>query len=324
MTRRRPFHSSLSPGAPFAPSLILLFILFSWGCGGGDRPERVEGEPLRVVSTIGMITDLVERIGGDRVSVQGLMGPGVDPHLYRAGAGDLRALTSADLVLYNGLFLEAALGEVLEEMGDRVPTRAVTADIPRDRLLAPQEFEGSFDPHVWSDVSLWRIAAGTILNALLDVDPEGEAHYRERHTALDAEMEELDAWVREEVARIPADLRVLVTAHDAFNYFGRAYDVEVRGLQGLSTVTEAGAADVQELAAFLLEREIPALFVESSIPTRTVEAVRRAVLARGGSVEIGGTLYSDAMGSAGTPEGTYAGMVRHNVTTIVGALGGAR
>jgi len=312
------------PGARRAALLLLLVVFPFGGCGGADRPERVEGEALRVVSTIGMITDLVERIGGDRVSVQGLMGPGVDPHLYRAGARDLRALTSADLVLYNGLFLEAALGEVLEEMGDRVPTRAVTADIPRDRLLAPPEFEGAYDPHVWSDVNLWRVAANTIMDALVEVDPEGEEDYRERHRVLDEELEALDRWVREEVARIPEHLRVLVTAHDAFNYFGRAYDVEVRGLQGLSTVTEAGAADVQDLAAFILEREIPALFVESSIPTRTVEAVRRAVLARGGTVEIGGTLYSDAMGSEGTPEGTYPGMVRHNVTTIVEALGGAR
>lgn len=322
----RPGRSRLFPIAGACrPVLLVLLLVFPFGgCGGGDRPERADGEPLRVVTTIGMITDLAERIGGDRVSVQGLMGPGVDPHLYRAGAGDLRALTSADLVLYNGLFLEAALGEVLEQMSDRVATRAVTADIPRERLLAPPEFEGAFDPHVWSDVSLWQVAAGTILAALVEVDPEGEDAYQERHRALDAELEALDRWVREEVVRIPDDLRVLVTAHDAFNYFGRAYDVEVRGLQGLSTVTEAGAADVQALAAFLLEREIPALFIESSIPTRTVEAVRRAVLARGGAVEIGGTLYSDAMGSAGTAEGTYPGMVRHNVTTIVEALGGAR
>jgi manganese/zinc/iron transport system substrate-binding protein len=323
----RPGRSHAVPvpsGARRAAILLLLLVLPFGGCGGADRSERADGEALRVVSTIGMITDLVERIGGDRVSVQGLMGPGVDPHLYRAGARDLRALTSADLVLYNGLFLEAALGEVLEEMGDRVPTRAVTADIPRDRLLAPPEFEGAFDPHVWSDVSLWRVAARTIRDALVEVDPEGEEDYRERHRALDEELETLDRWVREAVDRIPEHLRVLVTAHDAFNYFGRAYDVEVRGLQGLSTVTEAGAADVQDLAAFILERGIPALFVESSIPTRTVEAVRRAVLARGGAVEIGGTLYSDAMGSEGTPEGTYVGMVRHNVTTIVEALGGAR
>ena len=305
--------------------LILFLLLVPAGCGGERTPADDGDDRVRVVATIGMITDVTERIGGDRVQVHGLMGPGVDPHLYRAGAGDLRRLTSADLILYNGLFLEAALGEVLEEMRGRVLTRAVTRDIPRDRLLSPPEFEGAFDPHVWSDVGLWRIAAATIRDALVDVDPDGAEAYHGRHAELDAELEALDAWVREEVVRVPEDLRVLVTAHDAFNYFGRAYGFEVRGLQGLSTVTEAGAADVQQLAGFLLERGIPALFVESSIPPRTVESVRRAVLARGGEVEIGGTLYSDAMGGAGTPEGTYPGMIRHNVRTIVEALAdGAR
>jgi manganese/zinc/iron transport system substrate-binding protein len=292
-------------------------------CGGGDRGDsvpRAEGEPLRVVATIGMITDVARRIGGDRAEVRGLMGPGVDPHLYRAGAGDLRALASADLVLYNGLVLEAALGEVLAEMGTRTRTRAVTDVVPRERLLAPPEFEGAWDPHLWSDVSLWRLVAAGIADALAEADPDGEAGFRARHAELDAELEALDAWVREQVDRLPEGRRILVTAHDAFHYFGRAYGFEVRGLQGLSTVTEAGAADVQQLAGFLIERGVPALFVESSIPPRTVEAVRRAVLARGGDVEIGGTLYSDAMGSAGTPEGSYPGMVRHNVRTIVEAL----
>jgi len=310
------------PSLPSFPHLVASFLalILLAGCGGGEAPSDDGETRVRVVATIGMITDVAERIGGDRVQVRGLMGPGVDPHLYRAGAGDLRLLTSADLVLYNGLFLEAALGEVLEEMGGRVPTRAVTRDIPRDRLLAPPEFEGAFDPHVWSDVGLWRVAAATIRDALVEVDPAGEVTYRARHAELDAELEALDAWVRDEVRRVPEELRTLVTAHDAFHYFGRAYGFEVRGLQGLSTVTEAGAADVQQLATFLLERGIPALFVESSIPPRTVESVRRAVLARGGTVEIGGTLYSDAMGSAGTPEGTYPGMIRHNVRTIVEAL----
>ncbi len=305
---------------------VLAGLIVAWlggalaGCGGGDGTPDDGDAALRVVATIGMITDVAQRIGGERVRVRGLMGPGVDPHLYRAGAGDLRALATADLVLYNGLFLEAALGEVLEEMGTRTRTRAVTDVVPRDRLLSPPEFEGAWDPHLWSDVALWRRVAEGIADALAEADPEGEEGFRARHAELDAELEALDAWVREEVARLPEARRILVTAHDAFHYFGRAYGFEVRGLQGLSTVTEAGAADVQQLAAFLIEREVPALFVESSIPPRTVEAVRRAVLARGGDVEIGGTLFSDAMGSAGTPEGSYVGMVRHNVRTIVDAL----
>lgn len=311
------------PGRFALPVLLPLLLLPLAGCGGEGGEGADDADPrLQVVATIGMITDVAERIGGERVQVTGLMGPGVDPHLYRAGAGTLRTLSRADLILYNGLFLEAALAEVLDEMGARRPTVAVTRDIPRDTLLTPPEFEGAFDPHVWSDVGLWRIAAGTIRDALIEADPEGRATFEENHAQVDASLQALDAWVRSEVTRVPEDLRVLVTAHDAFHYFGRAYGFEVRGLQGLSTVTEAGAADVQSLASFLLEREIPALFLETSIPPRTVEAVRRAVLARGGSVEIGGELFSDAMGSAGTPEGTYEGMIRHNVRTLVEALGG--
>jgi manganese/zinc/iron transport system substrate-binding protein len=319
MSSTRSRHASRFPRVLAAALVVLLPV----ACGGGDRGDsaaRGDDERLQVVSTIGMITDMAARIGGDRAVVRGLMGPGVDPHLYRAGAGDLRALASADLILYNGLFLEAALGEVLGEMASRARTVAVTDVVPRERLLAPAEFEGAWDPHLWSDVALWRLVAAGIADALSDADPEGEAGFRARHAELDAELEALDAWVREQVGRLPEERRVLVTAHDAFNYFGRAYGFEVRGLQGLSTVTEAGAADVQQLAGFLIQRGVPALFVESSIPPRTVEAVRRAVLARGGDVEIGGTLYSDAMGSAGTPEGSYPGMVRHNVQTIVDAL----
>ncbi len=302
--------------------VLLLFLSGCGGSGGGDEGRSADDPRLRVVATIGMITDVAERIGGDRILVRGLMGPGVDPHLYRAGAGDLRALAAADLVLYNGLFLEAALSEVLDEMQGRTRTHAVTSVVPRELLLSPPEFEGAWDPHLWSDVSLWREVARGIRDVLADMDPEGAEAFQARWEELDRELESLDAWVRAEIERIPPERRVLVTAHDAFHYFGRAYGVEVRGLQGLSTVTEAGAADVQELAGFLIERRIPSIFIESSIPPRTVEAVRRAVLARGGAVEIGGTLFSDAMGSAGTPEGSYPGMIRHNVNTIVGALAG--
>jgi manganese/zinc/iron transport system substrate-binding protein len=274
-----------------------------------------------VVTTIGMITDVAERIGGSRVQVRGLMGPGVDPHLYRARPSDLRTLASADLILYQGLFLEASLASVFEEMAERTPTVAVTRGIPRDLLLSPPEFEGAWDPHVWSDVSLWRRIANEILEAFIALDADGEAEYRERHDRLDRELEALDRWVREAVEAVPVSRRILVTAHDAFHYFGRAYGFEVRALQGISTVAEAGARDVQDLVDFLLERDIPAIFVESSVPERMLEAVRRGVMARGGDLRIGGMLYSDALGSPGTPEGTYMGMVRHNVQTIVEALG---
>jgi len=290
------------------------------GCGAvADDDGR-----LRVVTTVGMITDVVERVGGDRVSVTGLMGPGVDPHLYKASAGDVRRLASADVIFYNGLHLEAAMAELLREMDGRIRTRAVTDRVPRDRLLTPPEWEGQYDPHVWSDVSLWIYAVETVTETLIDVDPEGEEEYRQNAEVLRRELEELDAWVREEVARVPEPLRLLVTAHDAFNYFGEAYGFQVEGLQGLSTVAEAGTGDVQRLARLIADREVPAIFVESSIPRRNIEAVRAAVRARGFQVEIGGTLFSDAMGDPGSPEGTYPGMVRHNVRTIVEALAGPR
>lgn len=298
---------------------VLVAVLLPACQGQGDDPGG-DDTGLRVVTTIGMITDIVREVGGERVQVEGLMGPGVDPHLYKASAGDVRRLAEAELILYNGLHLEAAMGEVLEEMDGRTRTRAVTDAIDRSRLLRPPEFEGAWDPHVWSDVSLWIQAVERVAETLAEADPDGAADYRQRADAYRVELEELDDWVRAEVARVPDSLRVLVTAHDAFNYFGQAYGFDVRGLQGLSTATEAGTADVQRLADFIAERGIPALFVESSVPPRNIEAVRAAARARGAEVRIGGSLFSDAMGDPGTPEGTYEGMIRWNVRTIVDAL----
>jgi manganese/zinc/iron transport system substrate-binding protein len=289
-------------------------------CAGGTA-ERADGR-IRVVTTIGMITNVVERVGGDRVAVQGLMGPGVDPHLYKARAGDVRKLSEAEVIFYNGLHLEAAMGEVLEEMADRTRSVAVTDSIPRDTLLHPPEFKGAYDPHVWFDVALWMTTIGVVADALSAEAPEHAAYFRRNAAALHAELAELDAWVQAEVSKVPPERRVLITAHDAFNYFGRAYGFRVLGLQGISTATEAGTADVQQLAAEIRTLRIPAIFVESSIPRRTVEAVQAAVRARGFNVEIGGELFSDALGTRGTPEGTYVGMVHHNVRTIVNALRG--
>lgn len=296
---------------------LALFVLA--GCagrdGGGASPEQ-----LRVVATIGMIADVAQRIGGDRVSVQGLMGPGVDPHLYKARAGDVRRLSEADLVLYNGLHLEAAMGEVLEQLGRRKRTVAVTDWIPRSALSAPPEFRGNYDPHVWFDVMLWLQAARRIAAALGEADAAHAAEYDSRLRDYERELEALDEWVRQRVATIPVERRMLITAHDAFNYFGRAYGVEVMGLQGISTASEAGTGDVQRLVAVVVRRRIPAVFVESSIPLRTIQAVQAAVRARGFAVAIGGSLYSDALGDPGGPAGTYVGMVRTNVETIVRAL----
>lgn len=283
--------------------------------------EAAEDTRLRVVATTGMVADAVRQIAGDRVHLYALMGPGVDPHLYKATAGDVRAIAGADLILYNGLHLEAATGEVLAEMGRRTRTVAVGEAVPEERRLATDAFGGAYDPHVWFDVSLWMHAVRAAADALIAADPANAGHYR---TAADDYLRELDAlhaWVRERIASIPEERRVLVTAHDAFGYFGRAYGIQVEGLQGISTATEAGTADVQRLAALIAARGVPAVFVETSIPRRTIEAVRAAARARGAVVEIGEPLYSDALGTTGTPEGTYVGMVRHNVNAIVRALG---
>lgn len=267
-----------------------------------------------------MITDIVGEIGGERVNVTGLMGPGVDPHLYKASAGDVRTLSRADLVFYNGLHLEAAMAEVLEEMDGRKPTYAVTEFIDRDRLHESSTYAGQYDPHVWFDVKLWRRAVDRVEAALIEQDPEGAPVFRGNASALRDTLDALDAWVRERVAHVPPELRVLITAHDAFEYFGRAYGFEVVGLQGISTASEASTADVRRLVDLIMERDIPSIFVETSIPRRTIEAVQAAVRARGGEVDIGPPLFSDAMGNPGTPEGNYPGMVRHNVNTIVDAL----
>ena len=277
-------------------------------------------KPIRVVTTIGMITDIVQNVGGDRVNATGLMGPGIDPHLYKASVGDVARLAGADLIFYNGLHLEGKMAGVLERMQDQIKTVAVTRDIDRAVLLAPPEFEGAYDPHVWFNVTLWMKAVERVRDTLVEVDNGSAELYRANTKDYLAKLEELHDYVVQQAERVPSDQRVLVTAHDAFNYFGRAYGFEVRGLQGISTAAEAGTADVQALVQFIVERRIPAMFVETSVPRQSIEAVQAAVKAKGFSVEIGGQLFSDAMGASGTPEGTYIGMVRHNIDTIVASL----
>ncbi len=300
--------------------MTTLFLLA--GCQTADAPVSSEGK-LRVVTTIGQIADLAREIGGDHVEVIGLMGPGTDPHLYVATASDVDKLQAADLILYNGLFLEAQMEDILEQIGERKPAYPVTRDIDRARLLASPIYEDEFDPHIWFDVTLWQEAAVLVRDTLIEMDPENAAAYQANGERYLDELAQLHQEVLTQVARLPAEQRVLITAHDAFNYFGRAYGFEVRGLQGISTASEASTADVQELADFIAERQIPAIFVESSVPVRTIEAVQAAVRNRGFEVQIGGQLFSDAMGPAGTPEGTYLGMVRYNIQTIVTALVGA-
>jgi manganese/zinc/iron transport system substrate-binding protein len=302
-------------------TLLALTALLLAACGRppGDLAD-VATRQIRVVATVGMVADMVQRVGGERVAVRGLMGPGIDPHSYKASEGDVIALAEADIVFYNGLHLEAKMADVFEKMSGTIETVAVTEDIPRERLLRPPEFEGQYDPHVWFDVSLWQYTVGTVRDALIEIDPSHASGYETRAAATVAELAELHDYVLSQAQRLPRQQRVLVTAHDAFSYFGRAYGFEVRGLQGISTATEAGIGDVQDLADFIAQRRIGAIFVESSVPLRNVEAMQEAVRARGFEVRIGGELFSDAMGNQGTPEGTYPGMVHHNIDTIVAAL----
>jgi manganese/zinc/iron transport system substrate-binding protein len=301
-------------------SLCLVILLAGTGCDPKGQPDASVVGKYRVVTTIGMLTDVVKNVGGDRVEVIGLMGPGVDPHLYKASARDVQKLNSANLIFYNGLHLESKMGDVLSKMSGDTKTVAVTDALERNLLLTPPEFEGQYDPHVWFDVTLWMKAVGRVRDVLSEFDPDSTIMYWTNADRYLAKLAELHQYVKAQAERVSSEQRVLVTAHDAFNYFGKAYGFEVRGLQGISTATEAGIADVQDLATFIAARRIPAIFVESSVSSRSLEAVKAAVKSKGFDVEIGGELFSDAMGNDGTPEGTYIGMVRHNVDTIVTAL----
>ena len=309
--------------SPAIATLVAALALLGPACGPaaeGRVPQDLSDRRIRAVATTGMVADAVANVGGRRVELTTLMGPGVDPHLYKASEGDVIELAGADVVFFSGLHLEAKMADVFAEMGDQIRTQAVTDSIPRSELTSPPAFEGNYDPHVWFDVALWSHVVESVTRTLTELDPESASLYGSNAAAYRAELRELDRYVREQAQRVPAGLRVLITAHDAFNYFGRAYGFEVRGLQGISTAAETGAADVASLASFIARRRVPAIFVESSVPRRFVEALQAAVEARGFRVAIGGSLYSDAMGTPGTPEGTYIGMVRHNIDTIVNAL----
>lgn len=295
-----------------------LFAALLLGCA--KAPEPAASGKLRVVATTGMIGDLAARVGGERVEVAALMGPGVDPHLFKASESDVRRLAEADLILYNGLHLEGKMADVLVKMARTRPVVAVSETIPQELLREPPEFAGQYDPHVWFDVSLWARAVEPIAAELAAIDPSHAADYRRRADKARDELLALDRWAAERVASLPESRRVLVTAHDAFGYFGQRYGMRVVGLQGISTLSEAGVKDVERVVDAVVDARVPAIFVESSVPRRAIEAVVAACADRGFAVRIGGELYSDALGPQDGPAGSYDGMVRHNVDTIVRAL----
>lgn len=298
--------------------LVFGLILIA-GCGRVAK-ENSENGRLNIVTTTGMIGDAVANIVGDSADVTALMGPGVDPHLYKATQGDLQKLTNADLIFYNGLHLEGKMGEVLEKLGKLKPVVAVAQNIEDSKLRKVPEFNNNYDPHIWFDVSLWIEAVKQIDNTLQELDKDHAAYYHNNALEYIKQLEELDVWVREQIATIPEEQRTLITAHDAFGYFGDAYGIEVKGLQGISTLSEYGLRDVSELAKYIVDHKIKAVFVETSVSQKSINAVVQGAQERGFEVTIGGNLFSDAMGEAGTPEGTYVGMVRANVHTIVEAL----
>lgn len=281
--------------------------------------EESNGQ-LKIVCTTGMIGDAVKQIVGEHAEVTTLMGSGVDPHLYKATQGDLKQLSSADVIVYNGLHLEGKMGDIFKKLENRKKIIVAADGIAEEELINNSDFQGAHDPHLWFDVQLWKkvvLHLGTELAALRDTS---KAQFLENSASYAQELEKLDAWVNQEVQRISIDKRVLITAHDAFGYFGRAYEVEVKGLQGISTVSEYGLKDVSNLVRFITERQIRSVFVESSVSERSLKAVVEGCKAKGHAVEIGGTLYSDAMGEMGTAEGRYIGMVKYNVNTIVKGL----
>jgi manganese/zinc/iron transport system substrate-binding protein len=265
-----------------------------------------------------MVADIGINVGGDHVAVTSLMGEGVDPHLYKASPADVSQLNRADIILYSGLHLEGKLAELLDRMSQRKPTVAVAERIAEEKVLHDEN--GAHDPHVWFDVSLWSESAKAAAEALAQFDPSHADTYRANAATYQARLADLHQYAKDQLATVPEDRRVLVTAHDAFRYFGRAYGVEVRGIQGISTDSEAGVREIKELVGFLVERKIKAVFVETSVSEQNIHSLLEGCQARGHQVVIGGELFSDAMGKDGTPEGTYEGMVRHNVDTIVKAL----
>jgi manganese/zinc/iron transport system substrate-binding protein len=294
-----------------------------WAGGGKEKDGPAElPRPYEITTTTGMVTDIVNQIAGDKAEVTGIIGEGVDPHLYKPTRSDVAQLMEADVVFYSGLLLEGKMTDTLIQVANKKPVFAVTEQVDESYLLEPEGFQGHFDPHLWMDVQGWMQAVEAVAEALTSVDPENAGYYRENAETYLAKLEELDRYVHRIIESIPSQSRVLVTAHDAFNYFGKAYDIEVLGIQGISTESEAGLDDINRLVDLLVDKQVGAVFVETSVADKNVRALLEGARARGHSIEVGGELYSDAMGPPGTYEGTYIGMIDHNATVIARALGG--
>ena len=297
-------------------NIICLFVIFLVACKAPTKPS----DKLKVVVTTSMLTDLVKNIGGDLIDVQGLMGAGVDPHLYKASEGDVSKLFNADVIFYNGLHLEGKLVAVFEKMEAQKTTVALGEFLAKEGLIGSDYFASNYDPHVWFNIQYFKEFSDKVTSVLSEKDPKNAASFTANNLAFQQELDLLHTAVVNTIATLAPEKRILVTAHDAFNYFGKAYGFKVVGLQGLSTATEAGVQDVQKLSEYIIANKVKAIFIESSVPRRTIEALEAAVLSKGHQVSIGGSLYSDALGDGGSVEGTYVGMFLYNVKTIVNAL----
>ncbi|MDA0589618.1 MAG: zinc ABC transporter substrate-binding protein [Planctomycetota bacterium] len=315
-------------------SLCLAVLAFLAGCGGSNGTTETSGTSgetalsgtgggFKIVTTTGMVTDIVAVVAGDRATVTGLVGEGVDPHLFTAGRNDVRRLLEADIVFFSGLLLEGRIAEDLGRVRKKgKPVIEVTTAIEKSYLRTPPEFEGHPDPHVWMDVSAWSKCVSEVARAMAEFDPPNKAEYEKNAADYLAKLTDLDQYIRERVATIPESQRYLITAHDAFGYFAKAYGIKVKAIQGISTESEAGISDITELIDFIVENQVPSIFVESSVSSKNITAVIEGCAAKGFELTIGGELYSDAMGAPGTYEGTYIGMMDHNATTVARSLGG--
>lgn len=305
-----------------ALAVIGAFSFATAGCGNSPTSNTNDSGKLKVVATTTMLTDLAQQIGGDKVEVSGLMKAGVDPHLYQASAGDVDAMNKADIVVYNGVHLEGKMSAIFDNLSKQnKPMIRVSDGIDESTLLDFEEDgEMTKDPHIWFSVNNWKAAANEVAKGFASKDPENKEYYESNLKAYLVKLDELDKKIKKEVNAVAPQSRVLVTAHDAFAYFARDYGFEVKGIQGISTASEAGTSDISNLAAFIADNKIKAIFVESSVPHKTIESLQAAVKAHGFDVSIGGELYSDSLGDADTNEGTYIGMYEHNIKTITGAL----
>lgn len=303
---------------------LALVALFLAGCKNSLGPAASAPSDGRytVVATTGMVADVVRNVAGDRGQVKSVMGEGVDPHLYKPTRADVANLSQADIVFYSGLLLEGKMTDIFVKLSSGKPVVPVTQSLDESFLLEPPEFAGHYDPHVWMDVSGWMKTVEVVEETLSEYDPAGKDYYASNAANYLDQLRGLDEYAKTSMATIPAESQVLVTAHDAFNYLGRAYSIEVLGIQGISTDSEAGLDHLNRLVDTLVERKIRAVFVETSVADKNVRALVEGAGSRGYKVEVGGELFSDAMGASGTYEGTYIGMIDHNVTTIVRALGG--